>query len=112
MDFDLNKGKQRTNVEEFTTTTTNKMTAPRIGIARAGRTRFFICLFVFILMIGFIAIFQNSQQQLDELRQVGLRCEQQQESLAAQMKGMMIVCVFFSPILEFIRCVFVCGIHF
>lgn len=64
------------------------MTAPRI--ARAGRSRFVICLGILILMIGFVAIFHSSQQQLDELRQLGMRCEQQQEALTAQMQGIFI----------------------
>lgn len=62
------------------------MTAPR-SLARAGRSRFLICLGILILMVGFVAIFHSSQQQLDELRQVSIRCEQQQESLSAQMQG-------------------------
>uniref|UniRef100_A0A182K152 Uncharacterized protein n=1 Tax=Anopheles christyi TaxID=43041 RepID=A0A182K152_9DIPT len=55
-------------------------------VARAGRSRFFACLGLLILMVGFITIFHNSQQQLDELRQLGLRCEQQQKSVQAQME--------------------------
>uniref|UniRef100_A0A182IYG4 Uncharacterized protein n=1 Tax=Anopheles atroparvus TaxID=41427 RepID=A0A182IYG4_ANOAO len=55
-------------------------------VARAGRSRFFVCLGLLILMVGFLTIFHNSQQQLDELRQLGLRCEQQQKSVQAQME--------------------------
>lgn len=61
------------------------MTAPRI--ARANRSRFFIGLGILILTMGFVAIFHSSQQQLDELRQMEMRCEQQQESLNAQIIG-------------------------
>lgn len=61
------------------------MTAPRI--ARAGRSRFFVCLGILMLTVGFVAIFHSSQQQLDEMRQIGVKCEQQQEALAAQMQG-------------------------
>ncbi|XP_058129009.1 uncharacterized protein LOC131271555 isoform X2 [Anopheles coustani] len=55
-------------------------------VARAGRSRFFVCLGLLILTVGFLTIFHNSQQQLDELRQLGLRCEQQQKSVQAQME--------------------------
>uniref|UniRef100_A0A182Y476 Uncharacterized protein n=1 Tax=Anopheles stephensi TaxID=30069 RepID=A0A182Y476_ANOST len=55
-------------------------------VARAGRSRFFACLGLLILMVGFVTMFHNSQQQLDELRQLGLRCEQQQKSVQAQME--------------------------
>lgn len=61
------------------------MTTPRI--ARANRSRFFIGLGILILTMGFVAIFHSSQQQLDELRQMEMRCEQQQESLNAQILG-------------------------
>jgi len=61
------------------------MTATRI--ARAGRSRFIIGLVILVLTVGFVAIFHSSQQQLDELRQVGLRCEQQQEYLSTQMQS-------------------------
>lgn len=61
------------------------MTAPRM--ARAGRSRFLICIGILLITISFVAIFHNSQQQLDESRQVGLRCEQQLEALTAQMQG-------------------------
>lgn len=62
-----------------------KMTAPRL-VARASRSRFFIGLGILILMAGFVAIFHSSQQQLDELRQLGIRCEQQQEAISAKMQ--------------------------
>ncbi|XP_065093176.1 uncharacterized protein DDB_G0290685 isoform X2 [Ochlerotatus camptorhynchus] len=62
-----------------------KMTAPRL-VARASRSRCFIGLGILILMAGFVAIFHSSQQQLDELRQLGLRCEQQQEAISAKMQ--------------------------
>ncbi|XP_055609078.1 uncharacterized protein LOC129756281 isoform X2 [Uranotaenia lowii] len=62
-----------------------KMTAPRL-VARAGRSRFLIGLGILVLMAGFVAIFHSSQQQLDELRQLGLRCEQQQEAISAKMQ--------------------------
>ncbi|XP_040157104.1 uncharacterized protein LOC120896760 isoform X2 [Anopheles arabiensis] len=55
-------------------------------VARAGRSRFFACLALLILMVGFVTMFHSSQQQLDELRQLGLRCEQQQKSVQAQME--------------------------
>ncbi|XP_041764185.1 uncharacterized protein LOC121589377 isoform X3 [Anopheles merus] len=55
-------------------------------VARAGRSRFFACLALLILMVGFVTVFHSSQQQLDELRQLGLRCEQQQKSVQAQME--------------------------
>lgn len=61
------------------------MTAPRL--ARANRSRFFIGLGILILTIGFVAIFHSSQQQLDEMRLSEMRCEQQQESLNAQITG-------------------------
>lgn len=61
------------------------MTAPRI--ARAGRSRIVIGLGILIITIGCVAIFHSSQQQLDELRHLELRCEQQQESLNAQLQG-------------------------
>ncbi|XP_058450216.1 uncharacterized protein LOC131429836 isoform X2 [Malaya genurostris] len=63
-----------------------KMTAPRL-VARASRSRFFIGLGLLVLMVGFVAIFHSSQQQLDELRQLGLRCEQQQEAISAKMQA-------------------------
>ncbi|XP_062565150.1 uncharacterized protein DDB_G0290685 isoform X2 [Armigeres subalbatus] len=62
-----------------------KMTAPRL-VARASRSRFFIGLGLLVLMAGFVAIFHSSQQQLDELRQLGIRCEQQQEAISAKMQ--------------------------
>lgn len=62
------------------------MTAPRL-VARASRSRFFIGLGLLVLMAGFVAIFHSSQQQLDELRQLGIRCEQQQEAISAKMQG-------------------------
>ncbi|XP_052865964.1 uncharacterized protein LOC128272232 isoform X3 [Anopheles cruzii] len=55
-------------------------------VARAGRSRLLICLGLLLLMVGFLTVFHNSQQQLDELRQLGLRCEQQQKSVQAQME--------------------------
>uniref|UniRef100_A0A182PKN9 Uncharacterized protein n=1 Tax=Anopheles epiroticus TaxID=199890 RepID=A0A182PKN9_9DIPT len=55
-------------------------------VARAGRSRFFACLGLLIVMVGLVTMFHNSQQQLDELRQLGLRCEQQQKSVQAQME--------------------------
>uniref|UniRef100_A0A182MW79 Golgi integral membrane protein 4 n=1 Tax=Anopheles culicifacies TaxID=139723 RepID=A0A182MW79_9DIPT len=55
-------------------------------VARAGRSRFFACLGLLIVMVGFVTMFHNSQQQLDELRQLGLRCEQQQKSVQQQME--------------------------
>lgn len=60
------------------------MTAPRM--ARAGRSKFLICIGILVL-ISFVAIFHNSQQQLDESRSVSLRCEQNLEALTAQMQG-------------------------
>ncbi|XP_055640791.1 uncharacterized protein LOC129778121 isoform X2 [Toxorhynchites rutilus septentrionalis] len=62
-----------------------KMTAPRL-VARASRSRFFVGLGILVLMVGFVAIFHSSQQQLDELRHLGLRCEQQQEAISAKMQ--------------------------
>lgn len=61
------------------------MTAPRM--ARAGRSRFLICIGILVL-ISFVAIVHNSQQQLDESRSAGLRCEQNLEAITAQMQGM------------------------
>ncbi|GAB0097372.1 uncharacterized protein DMENIID0001_130090 [Sergentomyia squamirostris] len=60
------------------------MTTSRL--ARAGRSRFFIGVGIFLLMVGFVAIFHSSQQQLEELRQMGLRCEQQHEALSSQLQ--------------------------
>lgn len=61
------------------------MSAPRI--ARANRSRFLVGLGLLIVVMGFVAIFHNSQQQLDELRHLELRCEQQHDSLTAQILG-------------------------
>uniref|UniRef100_A0A182W031 Uncharacterized protein n=1 Tax=Anopheles minimus TaxID=112268 RepID=A0A182W031_9DIPT len=61
-------------------------TAAITMVARAGRSRFFACLGLLIVMVGFVTMFHNSQQQLDELRQLGLRCEQQQKSVQQQME--------------------------
>ncbi|XP_035780887.1 uncharacterized protein LOC118460581 isoform X1 [Anopheles albimanus] len=55
-------------------------------VARAGRSRLLACLGLLILMVGFLTVFHNSQQQLDELRQLGMRCEQQAKSVQAQME--------------------------
>lgn len=44
-----------------------------------------------VIVIGFVAIFQNNQQENDELRQIGIRCEQQlgaMESTKARMQNM------------------------
>ncbi|XP_037036220.1 uncharacterized protein LOC119074303 isoform X2 [Bradysia coprophila] len=54
-------------------------------MVRASKSRFFIGLAVLLLTIGFVAIFHSSQQQLDEMRQMEIRCEQQQESLNSQI---------------------------
>lgn len=62
-----------------------KMTAPRL-VARASRSRFFVGLGILILMVGFVAIFHSSQQQLDQLRNLSIRCEQQQEAISAKMQ--------------------------
>lgn len=61
------------------------MTAPRL-VARASRSRFFVGLGILILMVGFVAIFHSSQQQLDQLRNLSIRCEQQQEAISAKMQ--------------------------
>lgn len=61
------------------------MTAPRL-VARAGRSRFLVGLGILILMVGFVAIFHSSQQQLDQLRNLSIRCEQQQEAISAKMQ--------------------------
>lgn len=61
------------------------MSTPRL--ARANRSRFFIGLGILILTVGFVAIFHSSQQQLDDLRQMELRCEQQQEALSQQIQS-------------------------
>ncbi|XP_059619901.1 Golgi integral membrane protein 4-like isoform X1 [Phlebotomus argentipes] len=60
------------------------MTTSRL--ARAGRSRFFIGIGILLLMVGFVAIFHSSQQQLDELRQMGRRCEQQHEAISSQLQ--------------------------
>ncbi|XP_055695473.1 uncharacterized protein LOC129797158 isoform X2 [Lutzomyia longipalpis] len=60
------------------------MTTSRL--ARAGRSRFFIGVGILLLMVGFVAIFHSSQQQLEELRQMGLRCEQQHEVISSQLQ--------------------------
>lgn len=63
------------------------MTAPRIARA-AGRSRIFVLLGFLIFMIGFITIFQNSQQhQLEELKQIITKCEQQQQAISSEMQG-------------------------
>ncbi|KAJ6635633.1 Golgi integral membrane protein 4 [Pseudolycoriella hygida] len=54
-------------------------------MVRASKSRFFVGLAVLLLTIGFVAIFHSSQQQLDEMRQMEIRCEQQQESLNSQI---------------------------
>lgn len=61
------------------------MTTSRL--ARAGRSRFFIGVGLLLLMVGFVAIFHSSQQQLEQLRQMGIRCEQQHEVISAQLQG-------------------------
>uniref|UniRef100_A0A2M4AHT6 Putative er-golgi vesicle-tethering protein n=1 Tax=Anopheles triannulatus TaxID=58253 RepID=A0A2M4AHT6_9DIPT len=55
-------------------------------VARAGRSRLLASLGLLILMVGFLTVFHNSQTQLDELRQLGMRCEQQAKSVQAQME--------------------------
>ncbi|XP_055701788.1 Golgi integral membrane protein 4-like isoform X2 [Phlebotomus papatasi] len=60
------------------------MTTSRL--ARAGRSRFFIGVGLLLLMVGFVAIFHSSQQQLEQLRQMGIRCEQQHEVISAQLQ--------------------------
>lgn len=54
-------------------------------MVRASKSRFFVGLAILLLTIGFVAIFHSSQQQLDELRQMEVRCERQQESLNSQI---------------------------
>lgn len=54
-------------------------------MVRASKSRFFIGLAVLLLTIGFVAIFHSSQQQLDEMRQMEVRCERQQDSLNSQI---------------------------
>lgn len=54
-------------------------------MVRASKSRFFIGLAILLLTLGFVAIFHSSQQQLDEMRGMELRCEQQQESLNSQI---------------------------
>lgn len=54
-------------------------------MVRASKSRFFIGLAILLLTIGFVAIFHSSQQQLDEMRQMEVRCEHQQESLNSQI---------------------------
>lgn len=61
------------------------MTAPRL--ARATRSRFFIGIGALVLMVGFVAIFRSSQQQLDKSREMAIRCEQNQEVLNTRMQG-------------------------
>ncbi|XP_055371066.1 uncharacterized protein DDB_G0284459 isoform X2 [Condylostylus longicornis] len=55
--------------------------------ARAGRSRFLIGIGIFIITIGFLVIFNNSQQQLDESRILRLRCEQQHDALNARLQA-------------------------
>lgn len=54
-------------------------------MVRASKSRFFVGLAILLLTIGFVAIFHSSQQQLDEMRQMEIRCESQQESLNSQI---------------------------
>ena len=61
------------------------MTAPRL--ARAGRSRFFVAIAILILMVGFVALFNSSQQQLDESNLLRLRCEQQHDALNSRLQG-------------------------
>lgn len=58
------------------------MTAPRI--ARANRLRLFLGLGIFVLVMGFIAVFHSSQTELDEMK---LHCAKQQDSLNSQLTG-------------------------
>lgn len=60
------------------------MSAPRI--ARAHRTRFLIGFGLLIVVMAFFGVFHNWQQQLDELRQLELQCEQQHDSLESSLK--------------------------
>lgn len=60
------------------------MNTPRLA---RSRSRFFIILGIFIITLCFVAIFHSSQQQLDELKQLEVRCEQKQDSLTAQILG-------------------------
>lgn len=57
----------------------HRMSSQRL--ARASRSRFFIGLGVLLLTMGFVVIYHNAQQELDQLRDVEQRCEQQQEAL-------------------------------
>lgn len=54
-------------------------------MVRASKSRLFIGLAMLVLTIGSVAIFHSSQQQLDEMRQMEIRCEQQQEALNSQI---------------------------
>lgn len=41
-----------------------------------------------VVVVGFVAIFQNNQQENDELRQIGIRCEQQLGAMESQKARM------------------------
>lgn len=55
--------------------------------ARGGRNRFFIGIICLLLMLGFITIFRQSQQELNESKELRSRCEQQQEVLNSRLQG-------------------------
>lgn len=55
--------------------------------ARGGRNRFFIGIICLLLMLGFITIFRQSQQELNESKELRSRCEQQQEVLNSRLQA-------------------------
>jgi len=57
------------------------MTVARLN---RGKTRFIVGVVALLLVLGFVAIFQNNQQENDELRELSIRCEQQLGGMQAQ----------------------------
>jgi hypothetical protein len=56
-------------------------------LVRLARIRLFLYLTVLVLVGMAVYVFHGAQLQLDDARKVADKCQQQQESLSAQLQG-------------------------
>jgi hypothetical protein len=66
-----------------------KMTAPRIS--RGAKSRVFLYIGAVIFVGITVIIIHETQTRVEDIRKSSEKCQQQQESLAAQLQGIKIV---------------------